>query len=215
MVFESGSARGLVAACATALLALGACGGRAGDPAIPSGNRPAGQFLSDGLLFGWGALPRGWRWEATAPDGLQAPTVAAVDRTGREEARRFAWPGGGEGSVSIVTAVPVDLSLEASAGLGLLLDYRVEAPPTEEVSLWMACGDHCGGTVAIGGVLRSAPAGEWRTLEMPLRCFTRAGLDPKAVRTPFALTTGGRLALAISGVRIASVASDPNKCGAS
>ena len=215
MVFASGTARWLAAACATALFALGACGGEAGDPATPSGNRPVGESLPDGLLFAWGALRSGWRWEATAPDGLQAPAVAAVERTAHEEARRFAWAGGGEGSVSMVPAAPVDLSLEAGAGLGLLLDYRVEVPPTEEVSLWMACGDHCGGTVAIGGVLRSAPPGEWRTLEVPLRCLARAGLDPKTVRTPFALTTGGRLTLAISGVRIASVAADHNKCGAS
>lgn len=78
----------------------------------------------------------------------------------------------------------------------------------------MACGDNCGGTVPVAGMLRGTPVGEWRTLVVPLRCFARAGLDPKAIRTPFALTTGGRLTLTVSGVRIASAVVDQNKCGA-
>jgi beta-glucosidase len=201
----SGSALKLMAACAAALVALGGCGGRGGRPPAPS----------EDLLFARGGLPQGWRWESAAPDGLPAPAVAAADRIAREDARRFTWAGGGEGTVSIVPAAPVDLSRRATAELGLLVDYRVEAPPSEDVSLWMACGDHCGGTVPIGGILRAAPAGEWRTLVVPIRCFVRAGLDPKAIRTPFAVTTAGRLTLAVSGVRLASAVAGQNKCGAS
>ncbi|HEX8064231.1 MAG TPA: exo 1,3/1,4-beta-D-glucan glucohydrolase [Allosphingosinicella sp.] len=188
--------------------------GRPGDLAPLSEDRPAGEDLPEGVLFARGALPQGWRWEAAAPDGLPAPAVAAIDRIAQEDARRFAWPGGGEGTVSIVPAAPLDLSREATGELSLIFDYRVEAPPTGDVSLWMACGDHCGGTVPLAGPLRAAAAGEWRTLVVPLRCFARAGLDPKAIRTPFAITTGGRLTLAVSGVRIASAVVDQNKCGA-
>ncbi len=188
--------------------------GEPGDLAPLSEDRPAGEDLPEGVLFTRGALPQGWRWQAEAPDGLPAPIVAAVDRTAQEDARRFAWPGGGEGTVSIVPAAPIDLAREATGELSLLVDYRVDSPPTEAVSLWMACGDNCGGTVPVAGLLRSAPAGEWRTLVVPLRCFVRAGLDPKALRTPFGLTTGGRLTLSVSGVRVASAVVDQNECGA-
>jgi beta-glucosidase len=188
--------------------------GESGDLPPLSEDRPAGEDLPEGVLFTRGALPQGWRWQAEAPDGLPAPAIASVDRTAQEDARRFTWPGGGEGTVSIMPAAPIDLSREATGELSLLVDYRVESPPTEPVSLWMACGDRCGGTVAIADLLRAAPAGEWRTLVVPLRCFVRAGLDPKALRTPFALTTGGRLTLSVSGVRVASAVVDQNECGA-
>ncbi|HYE27810.1 MAG TPA: exo 1,3/1,4-beta-D-glucan glucohydrolase [Allosphingosinicella sp.] len=188
--------------------------GEPGDLPPLSEERPAGEDLPEGVLFTRGALPQGWRWEGAASDGARAPVITAVDRTAQEDARRFAWPGGGEGTVSIVPGAPIDLSREATGELSLLLDYRVDAPPTEAVSLWMACGDNCRGTVPVAGHLRSAPMGEWRTLVVPLRCFVRAGLDPKALRTPFALTTSGRLTLTVSGVRIASAVVDQNKCGA-
>jgi len=188
--------------------------GEPGDLPLLSEERPAGEDLPEGVLFVRGALPQGWRWEAVAPDGGRPPAITSVDRTAPEDARRFARPGGGEGNGSIVAAAPADLSREATGELSLLLDYRVDSPPTEAVSLWMACGDRCGGSVPVAGLLRAAPAGEWRTLVVPLRCFVRAGLDPKAIRTPFALTTGGRLTLAVSGVRIASAVVDQNSCGA-
>jgi beta-glucosidase len=188
--------------------------GQAGDLPSLSEERPAGEDLPEGVLFARGALPQGWRWEAIAPDGGRSPAITSVDRTAQEDARRFAWPGGGEGSVAIVPAAPVDLSREATGELSLLFDYRVDAAPTEPVSLWMACGDNCGGTVPVAGALRAAPVGEWRTLVVPLRCFVRAGLNPSAIRTPFAITTGGRLTLTVSGVRIASAVVDQNKCGA-
>ncbi|HEX8239948.1 MAG TPA: exo 1,3/1,4-beta-D-glucan glucohydrolase [Allosphingosinicella sp.] len=188
--------------------------GESGDLPKLSEDRPAGEGLPEGVLFARGALPEGWRWQATAPDGGRAPAMTALDRGAQEDARRLAWPGGGEGTVSIVPPAPIDLSREATGELSLIFDYRVDSPPTEAVSLWMACGDHCGGTVPVAGPLRAGPAGEWRTLVVPLRCLARAGLDPKAIRTPFALTTSGRLTLAISGVRIASAVIDQNKCGA-
>ncbi|HEX8572369.1 MAG TPA: exo 1,3/1,4-beta-D-glucan glucohydrolase [Allosphingosinicella sp.] len=187
--------------------------GEPGDLPPLSEEGPSGEDLPEGVLFTRGALPQGWRWQAEAPDGARVPAVTAVDRTAQEDARRFVWPGAGEGTVSIAPAAPVDLSREATGELSLLIDYRVDLPPTAAVSLWMACGDHCGGTVPVSGHLRTAPVGEWRTLVVPLRCFVRSGLDPKALRTPFALTTAGRLILSVSGVRVASAVVDQNKCG--
>jgi beta-glucosidase len=126
----------------------------------------------------------------------------------------FVWPGADEASAILHADPPVDVSREATGELSLIVEYRVDGAPTEPTMLWMACGDHCGGSVPIAGVLRAAPVGEWRTLIVPLRCFVRAGLDPKQVRAPVAVTTSGRLSLAVSDVRIASAAVNQGACGA-
>jgi beta-glucosidase len=181
-----------------------------GDLPRLSEERPAGSGMGEGLFFSRGAVPTGWRW---AFEGGPGARMRNVDRRAQEDARLFVWPGTSEATAILHAEPPIDLSREATGELSLLVDYRVDAAPSDSVTLWMACGDHCGGTVPIGGLLRAAPAGEWRTLTLPLRCFVRGGLDPKRVRTPFALTTSGRLSLAISDVRIASAAVKQDACG--
>jgi len=174
-----------------------------------SEERPAGAGMPDGVFFARGAVPQGWRWSA----GLAA-SMRRVDRRAQEDAVRFDWSGAGEGSALLEAAPPLDISREATGELSLLVDYRVDAAPTDATMVWMACGDHCGGTVPVGGLLRAAPVGQWRTMVVPLRCFVRGGLDPKAVRTPFAITTSGKLSLSLSDVRIASAAVPQDRCGA-
>ncbi|MBV8686551.1 MAG: exo 1,3/1,4-beta-D-glucan glucohydrolase [Alphaproteobacteria bacterium] len=182
----------------------------AGDLPALAEARPAGAGMAEGVFFARGALPQGWRW---AFEGEPGAVMRGVDRRAQEDARSFAWPGGGEATASIAAVPPVDISREATGELSLVAEYRVDAAPDDAVMLWMACGDHCGGEVPIAGLLRAAPVGEWRTLTVPLRCFVRAGLDPKAVRTPFAITTSGRLRLSLSDVRIASAAVPQDRCG--
>ena len=181
----------------------------AGDLPGLSEDRPAGAGLPDGVYFARGALPQGWAW---AFEG--GPAIRSIDRRAQEDARAFVWPGADEATAVLRAKAPVDISREATGELSLVVEYRVDEAPDQPVSLWMACGDHCGGTVPIAGLLRATPLREWRTLTIPLRCFVRAGLDPKQVRTPFAISTTGRLSLAVSDVRIASAAVSQDACGA-
>jgi beta-glucosidase len=176
-----------------------------------SEERPAGAGMPEGVFFARGAVPPRWRW---AFEGAAGARMRNVDRRAQEDARQFVWPGTGEATAILHADPPVDVSREATGELSLIVEYRIDAAPTEATTLWMACGDHCGGTVPIAGALRAAPLGEWRTLTVPLRCFVRAGLDPAKVRTPFAVTTGGRLSLTVSDVRIASAAVNQDACGA-
>jgi beta-glucosidase len=182
----------------------------AGDLPRLSEERPAGVGMPEGVFFSRGAMPQGWSWKL---EGTPGGTIRAVDRRAQEDARAFTWPGTGEATASIAAVPPVDISREATGELSLVVEYRVDERPSDTVTVWMACGDHCGGTVPIAGLLRAAPPGEWRTLTVPLRCFVRAGLDPKQVRTPFAVTTDGRLRLSVSDVRIASAAVPQDVCG--
>jgi beta-glucosidase len=131
-----------------------------------------------------------------------------VDRRAQEDARRFTWADGAPATVRIAATQPIDISREATGELSLLIDYRVDRPPTEAVTLSM---DQA--AVPIGGVLRAAPAGQWRTLTLPLRCFVRAGLAPAKLSVPLAISTAGAMTLSVSDVRIASAMVDQNACG--
>ena len=62
-------------------------------------------------------------------------------------------------------------------------------------------------------IVRAAPAGQWQTLTIPLRCFASAGVAMNRVAVPFRLTTAGKLSLAISDIRVASAAVPQDQCG--
>jgi beta-glucosidase len=49
---------------------------------------------------------------------------------------------------------------------------------------------------------RNSPPGEWRTLSIPLSCYTRVGADLARVEAPFAVETQGHFGLTISEVSL-------------
>lgn len=157
---------------------------------------------ADGVYFARGTSPPGWRWQ------FDGGRIVSLDRRAQEDARQFKWPGARIVRASIVASSPIDISREATGELSLLIDYRVDAPPTAATALIMGSA-----AVPIAGTLRSAKLGEWRTLTVPLRCFVRGGLDPAKITVAAAVETNGQLTLSISDVRIASAIVDQNACG--
>jgi len=97
--------------------------------------------------------------------------------------------------------------------MALGFDYRVEEAPSAAVTLGMACGASCGGTVPVTAALRAAPRGQWQHLDVPLACFAAAGQNMSRVRTPFALQTAGSLTLAITNIRLQSGTAGRSACG--
>ena len=140
-----------------------------------------------------------------------ALTVVGVDRAAQEDARRFTWNGAREAAVRIDTNRPLDVARAAHGELSLVLQYRVDAKPTKPVTLSMA-SEGGTGDIVVTGAFSAAPTGRWRTLAMPLKCFTTAGVDPQKVDRPFALSTAGRFTLSLSDVRIAKVEAPMNRC---
>lgn len=187
-----------------------------------SEDRPAGAAAgADGVLFGRGALPAGWSFALMEEGGVASPVtgnagatgngrlrIVGVDRRAQEDARSLVWNGTGAASVQILARQPLDISRESNGELSLVFEYRVDAAPTAPVTLSMGQTGF-----PIAGALRSATAGQWNTLSMPLRCFARAGVDMQRVALPFALSTPGRLSLSLSDVRIASAAVPQDRCG--
>src|SRR4051794_39356332 len=182
-----------------------------------SEERPKGGGLPEGVLFGRGAVQPGWSFgfvPNAAGQQQVSGTEKGVDRRAQEDSRQFAWPGTGPATVALEAKPPLDLSRETTGQLSYVIDYRVDSAPTTFVNLWISCGTTCRAAVPIAGILRSAPAGQWQTLTIPLGCFTKSGADMSKLDRPLAITTPGKLTLTISGVRVLSATVPQDQCGA-
>lgn len=178
--------------------------GQPGDlPQLSEKRPPRSATGADGIYFARGATPPGWK---LAPSGGAA--VRSIDRRGQEDSRVVTFTGAGQQALLLEAAKPLDISRETNAQLSLVVDYRVDSPPTAPV--WVGMDK---GLVAVTGELRAATDGNWKTLTVPLGCIARAGADPARVSTPFVLTTGGELTVAISDIRIVSASAPQDQCG--
>jgi beta-glucosidase len=104
--------------------------------------------------------------------------------------------------------MPVDLVRQASGGVSLHIEYRVDEKPTEDVQLALSCGEGCGAIFDVTSTLASSPIGQWRALSVRLADFAKAGADLSKVVEPFRLATNGRLGLTIKTVILAGDATD-------
>jgi beta-glucosidase len=180
--------------------------GQKGELPQLSEERPKGSGLPEGVLFGRGTVPQGWSFGF---EPASAGQMKGVDRRAQEDSRQFTWPGAGPATVALRTNAPLDLSRETTGQLSMVIDYRVDSPPTAPVTLSAASA-----AVPIGGTLRSGPVGEWRTLTVPLGCFAKGGADMSKLSEPVSITTSGRLTLTISDVRVLSATVPQDQCGA-
>jgi len=142
------------------------------------------------------------------PVGSGRISVTATDRKIQEDARTISWDGRGMAAIQLAAPQPIDLSRETTGELSLVVEYRLDTPPTAPVALALG-----GAAVPIAGNLKGSTPGEWTMLTMPLKCFAARGADMSKIATPFAIETMGRLALTISDIRITSVPGPQDVCG--
>lgn len=127
---------------------------------------------------------------------------------------KLRWDGTGRGDFWI-GGRPVDLRAAAAAGNMIEARLRVDEVPTGRVEAGVrcstssqgaenGCGRQGGALVDVSGLLSSVTAGTAVTLSLPLACFARtSGLA--SVAGSFELRTEGKLALSLTGVRLARV----------
>lgn len=175
--------------------------GQPGDlPTLSEERPPPSATGADGVYFARGATPPGWR---LAPSG--GATVRPIDRRGQEDTRLVTFTGSGPQAFRLTPTQLLDISRETNAQLSLTFDYRVDAVPTAQVTVVID-----GAAVPVTGALRKT--GEWQSLAIPLGCFKTAGADMSKVNVPFTLATAGKLAIAISDIRLASVTVPQDRC---
>ena len=130
-------------------------------------------------------------------------TLEALEAAGRPGARSVRWSGSGAGEVYIRHPQPLDLRRQSNGDLALALDVVVLEPPTAPVLLGMGCGANCAGNVDVSALLREIPVGEWRRVQVRLRCLAEAGADMGRIETPIRLSTTGKLRLGVGAVELA------------
>ncbi|MGZ2411112.1 beta-glucosidase [Sphingomonas sp. F9_3S_D5_B_2] len=185
--------------------------GQPGEVPQLSEERPKGGGLPEGVLFGRGSVPQGW---SLAFQGANGGQIKGVDRRAQEDSRQISWPGTGTATAAITASPALDLSREATGQLSMVIDYRLDTPPTAPVTLGVSCGASCGATVPIAGLLRSGSVGQWTTMTIPLDCFAKAGADMTKLSAPLTIATAGRMTMSISDVRVLSANVPQGQCGA-
>jgi beta-glucosidase len=193
------------------------------DPAIPV------VYRDKDTLFHAGHVTAPWSIYVSDPSAevrltmqSQATPSSAVSAqlTSQGDVQAI-WSGQGTGEFRIGGRA-VSLQTASAGGPALRLHYRIDEAPQRPVVLSMRCEAPSGAAIAASGStaasmrrcgmaegegvdlsqsFRSAHAGSWETLTIPLTCLQRAGGTLERVSAPFALESSGRLGVSFDDIR--------------
>jgi beta-glucosidase len=189
------------------------------DPQIPPH-----WAASRGSLFRAGHVIAPWSI-FVADDGVEVHLTTMRQESPQGNVAAALVPDGGSvlwagtrSALFIISGRPGDLRPQAEQGIVLDLRYRIDQPPDQEVKVGLRCTEplcatRTGAMLDVTRAFKNSPPGEWRTLSIPLSCFTEAGADLARVEAPFAVETQGHFGLTISEVSLAPKAARPSaKC---
>jgi beta-glucosidase len=189
------------------------------DPRIPPH-----WVASQGSLFHAGHVTAPWSI-FVADDSAEVHLTTAQQESPRgsvvvasePDGSAVAWTGTQSG-IFTISGRAGDMRPQAAQGLAIDVRYRVDRVPTQRVKIGVRCteplcGMRGGAMLDVTQIFKSARPGNWRTLSIPLSCYTAAGADLAEVVVPFAVETSGPFGLTISEVRLAQETSGPSpKC---
>lgn len=190
-----------------------------GDLAPLPETRASAATADSGTLFAAGKAGSGRRLMLGAPGALstnpgpQLIDARPADRRAQEDSVRLRWTGAGHAVAAIIEDMPADLSRQTNGDLALELELKVNAAPTADVNLLMACGADCVGGLPVSSLLaEAAKSGKWTRITVPLRCFEKAGVNMARVEAPLTLATAGSLDITLSSARIVSPSGPQMTC---
>ncbi|WP_299596844.1 glycoside hydrolase family 3 N-terminal domain-containing protein [uncultured Microbulbifer sp.] len=134
---------------------------------------------------------------------LSGISVQSVDRKVQEDSRRVQWTGEGNAMAGFFANSRTDLSSYLNNRGALVFDVKVDAAPSEAVSLGMNCGMDCGAEQPITDLLNDTAVGEWKSVSVDLQCLAKGGAKLDMVLSPFYVRTAGALDLTIHDIHIA------------
>ena len=189
------------------------------EPGADINSSQAGIFYATGTLappwmLSWSGENGGTQPVSTVPSTVAGGRVrvSRIDRNAQEDSLRFQWLGQGAAGVQFDSREAFDFSRETNGDVMLVLTVRVSQAPSAPVDLAMACGERCGGKVSLGPTLSQVPAANWRSLGVPLKCFSQSGADMTQIRTALSLRTSGTLDLAINRAALGTEADQKVAC---
>lgn len=173
-------------------------------------------WLSDGIpasswslrvLRGAGETTRVTTLPAEALDGNVR--ISAVNHQVQEGARRFEILKG-PATVEISSHSPIDLTRETNADVLLTFAIRFDKAPSGGVKLAMQ-GVGGGGSFDLSSVAANN-LGNWTSIAVPLKCFSKTGADMARIEAPFRLVSDGAMTFSLSRVSVGTVADRTLAC---
>ena len=189
------------------------------DPQVPPQWRspPGSLFHAGHVTAPWSIFVADGSAEVHLTTARQESPQGAVVAASAPDGSTVVWSGAHSGLFTI-SGRAGDLRPQAGKGVAIDVRYRVDRVPTQRVKIGLRCTDPLCGTsrgamLDATQVFINAPPGNWRTLSIPLSCFTAAGADLTHVVVPFAVETSGEFGLTIAEVHLAQgTAGAPPTC---
>ena len=128
----------------------------------------------------------------TGVEGLDHKKVDS--QTKQEGALQLTWLPGQSAKVTI-DGDDLDLTFENNAELMLETTYRVDQAPTGRVTMAMGSG-----TIDAGGLFAAGDG--WRTVRIPLKCFSERGADMAHIHPVWTLSATGPMSVTFSDIRL-------------
>jgi beta-glucosidase len=174
------------------------------DPRIPPqwAAPPGSLFHAGHVTAPWSVFVADAGVEVHLTTARQESPGAGVAAVAASDGSAAVW-NGTQSSLYKISGRAGDLRPQAEQGVALELRYRVDRAPERNVAVGLRCTDPLcgipgGAMLDVTREFKNSPLGDWRTLSIPLSCFTAAGADLAGVEVPLAIETSGRFGLTIS-----------------
>jgi len=131
---------------------------------------------------------------------LKGINYRTADRFVQEDTINLQFTGQAQASFIIANSFREDIRAYAEANASIVITYKVNQAPEQDVFLAMDCQQACVAQVNINKVLQVN--NKWASLAVPLRCFAEQGSDMSKITMPFKLTTQGKFELDVYNVSI-------------
>jgi beta-glucosidase len=188
------------------------------DPRIPPHWRaaPGSLFHAGHVTAPWSIFVADDSAEVHLTTRRQESPRGSVVVESRPDGAAAVWTGT-ESGVFTISGRAGDLRPRSTAGDSIELRYRVDGKPEGSVKLGLRCtqplcGTHTGAMLDVTAVFKGAAPGEWRSLSIPLSCFTAMGADLAKVEVPLGIQTSGRFGLTIAEASLAHGTATPGPC---
>ncbi|WP_323816020.1 putative glycoside hydrolase [Cellvibrio sp. NN19] len=159
--------------------------------------------------------PSNWNINLQGRGGKSASgklTVAPVDFQAKGDAIQLTWSKKQKvvGSFGLYGNA-IDMSKFKDAA-SLTIDMRVDVKPDKDVRVGLNCGYPCQADIAINGMIKKMPKGEWFSLPIPLNCFKSDNFDLSKIAGPFTIATEGKFTVSITNVRLEKLPEGEKGC---
>ncbi|MCC2604605.1 glycoside hydrolase family 3 protein [Planctobacterium marinum] len=185
-------------------------------------NGSSGATLDDRALY-QGAVKAPWQLAAVDAQGQQVMTASVLnsdaikvrtrDRRVQEDALQITWLN--DAAFGLYSPFPDDLMGFLESGASLQFDVNVTSI-SDSVQLKLICMDNCVNSIDLTATLSAAQGNAWQTVQLPLQCLAKQGVNFTKIMSPFALHATQGTQLQISDVILTSQpeesASIPQSC---